>query len=346
MKDSATLDELDLLLINALQVAPRAPWAVIAKAVETSPVTAARRWLRLRSEGLAWVTAYGGPFVCRDHCLAFIDVDCVPAAVPRTARRLADLPCVASVEHASGRQDLLLTVMVSGLDGLARLHTDVLGRLPGVTAVRSHIVTRFFTEGASWEIGAIGRNQRDAIRNATPHADGGTVPTPDADDRKLLLALGADGRMSYRDLADRTGMSESTVRRRLSKLYRGNTILARCEVAQSLSPYPVFVTYHATVDSHIQERIGRALATLPEIRMCAAVTSQHNLVINGWVRSIPDSHRLESYISQRFPEVTVTGRSITLANTKRMGWILDTTGRAVRHVPIDLWRQHGRAVVR
>ncbi len=86
------------------------------------------------------------------------------------------------------------------------------------------------------------------------------------------------------------------------------------------------------------DRVGPALATLPQVRMCASVASRHNLVVNTWVRSIPDSHRFESYVSQRFPEITVTGRSITLANTKRMGWILDNAGRAVRHVPIDLWQ--------
>ncbi|QXJ21283.1 Lrp/AsnC family transcriptional regulator [Actinomadura graeca] len=337
MKDSAELDEADLVLINALQVAPRAPWAVIAKAMDVSPVTAARRWQRLRSAGLAWITAYGGHFVHQDHCLAFVDVDCAPGEISRIAGRLAEHPGIASVEQASGRRDLLLTVMVSGLGALPRLHTDVLGPLPGVTAVRSHIVTRFFAEGAGWEIGAISGDQRDGIRGPASRPGGGPPPEPDAEDRALLLALGADGRMAYSDLADLTAMSESTVRRRVGRLLRAKVLVLRCEVAHSVSPYPVFVTYHATVQSDALERIGPALAALPEVRMCASVASEHNLVVNGWLRSIPDSHRLESFIARRFPEVTILGRSLTLANTKRMGWILDQAGRAVRHVPIDLW---------
>ncbi|MFI0409155.1 Lrp/AsnC family transcriptional regulator [Actinomadura sp. 3N508] len=337
MKDSAKLDELDLALVNALQVAPRAPWAVIAKAIEISPITAARRWQRLRAGGLAWVTAYGGPFVYQDHCLAFVDVDCVPAQIPHVTGKLAEMPCVASIEYASGRQDLLLTVMTSGLAALPRLHADI-GRLAGVSAVHSHVVTRFFTEGSSWEIGAISKDQRELIRDSIAHADGMPLITPDDEDRKILLALGADGRMNYTDLADLAGMSESTVRRRMNRLLQNKIVMARCELAQGVSPYPVFVTYHATVASDALDRIGPAIAAIPEVRMCASVTSQHNLVINGWVRSIPDSHRLESFISQRFPEVTVIGRSLTLANTKRMGWILDEAGRAVRHVPVDLWQ--------
>ncbi|MFI6607976.1 Lrp/AsnC family transcriptional regulator [Streptomyces sp. NPDC050507] len=341
MTDSAIIDEVDLALVSALQNAPRAPWAVIGKAIEVSAVTAARRWERLRTLGLAWVTAYGGSFVHRHHCVAFIGLDCEPGRVPDIAAELALQPQIASVEHTSGRQDLLLSVMLDGLSDLSRLHTNVLGRLPGVRAVHSEIVTRFFTEGSRWDLRAISREQRDAVRPQAVSYGTDTDPVPAAGDRELLLALGADGRMSYGELARCTGMSESTARRRVSRLLATRTVVPRCELADSCSPYPVFVTYRANVPSDALARVGPSLAALPEVRMCAATTSQHNLVVNGWVRSIPDTLRLESQLAERFPELSVVDRSLTLANTKRMGWILNGAGRAVRHVPIDLWQEPG-----
>ena len=53
-----TLDDGDLALIHALQVAPRVSWAQAGQVLGTSPAALAERWARLRSSGLAWVTAH------------------------------------------------------------------------------------------------------------------------------------------------------------------------------------------------------------------------------------------------------------------------------------------------
>ena len=46
---------------------------------------------------------------------------------------------------------------------------------------------------------------------------------------------------------------------------------------------------------------ARQLVTLPEIRMCAAVTGTDNLVVIVWLRSLGDSQRLEEVLAHRFP---------------------------------------------
>ncbi len=45
------LDELDLALVDALQVNPRASWAALGDVLELAPVTLARRWQRLAESG-------------------------------------------------------------------------------------------------------------------------------------------------------------------------------------------------------------------------------------------------------------------------------------------------------
>ncbi|WP_406422798.1 Lrp/AsnC family transcriptional regulator [Streptomyces sp. NBC_00873] len=339
MKFSADLDETDLALVTALQSAPRASWALVGRALGISPVTAARRWERLRKTGLAWVTAYGGDFVARHHVVAFVEVDCVPSRLSSVVAGLVEQPQVASVEHTSGRQDLLLTALVSDLAALSRLLTEVIGRLDGVLATRSQIVTELLTEGSRWDLRALDINQRQVMRDGRDDlAVQASDPTPAAEDIPLMLALGRDGRLGYQELAQLTGMSESTARRRTTRLLRTGVLLPRCEIAHSRSNYPVFVTYRVNVRSAALARVASGLSGVPSVRMCASISSAHNLVVNGWVRSVPDSRRLEEYLVERFPEITVTDRSLTLANFKRMGWILDDEGRAVRPVPIDLWR--------
>jgi len=46
--ESVVLSEIDLQLLHALQINPRAPWNIIGLVLGVSPATAARRWERLR----------------------------------------------------------------------------------------------------------------------------------------------------------------------------------------------------------------------------------------------------------------------------------------------------------
>ncbi|MGP4019793.1 AsnC family protein [Saccharopolyspora sp. 5N708] len=58
MQDSSTLDELDLALVNAVQIAPRGSWQVLGSVLGVDPSTVARRWQRINELGLVWMTAY------------------------------------------------------------------------------------------------------------------------------------------------------------------------------------------------------------------------------------------------------------------------------------------------
>ncbi|WP_331772377.1 Lrp/AsnC family transcriptional regulator (plasmid) [Embleya sp. NBC_00888] len=330
------LDETDLALVNALQTAPRASWTLIGQALGMSAVTAARRWERLRSRGLAWVTAYGGPFVLQVNCSAYVEVDCHPARVRAVTERLVRDPRITGIEHVSGGTDLLLTVMVADLTALSRLAIEVIGAQEGVTAIRSMIATHLFTEGSRWDLRSLDPHQRGLLRpgDDTPSAGIGTVAP---EDRSLLIALGADGRLGYGELAEATGMSESTVRRRVTRMLREGSVVPRCEIAHSVSGFPVFVHYLANVPSADLARVGASIAAVAEVRMCAAIAARHSLLITAWVRSIPDTRRLEAQLAERFPELTIEDRWLTLANAKRMGHLLDPEGRNTGFVPMDIW---------
>ncbi|NUU25003.1 MAG: Lrp/AsnC family transcriptional regulator [Streptomycetaceae bacterium] len=331
------LAETDLALVNALQAAPRASWTLIGQALGISAVTAARRWERLRSRGLAWVTAYGGPFVQEVNCAAFIEVDCLPARLRAVTERLIRDPHITGIEHVSGGADLFLTVMVADLAALSRLAVDVIGAQEGVTSTRSLIATHLFTEGSRWDLRSLDPGQRGLLRGPgdQPRAPGAAVPAPE--DRALLIALGGDGRLTYGELAEATGMSESTVRRRVTRMLREGSVVPRCEIAHTFSGFPTFVHYLANVPSAELGRVGAAIAAVAEVRMCAATAARHGLLITAWVRSVPDTRRLEMYLAERFPELVIEDRRLTLANPKRMGHILDPAGRNTGFVPMDIW---------
>ncbi|MFC7816954.1 AsnC family protein [Streptomyces sp. NPDC057367] len=51
MKESVSVTELDLALVYALQIRPRAAWTEIAPSLGVTAVTLARRWERLTEAG-------------------------------------------------------------------------------------------------------------------------------------------------------------------------------------------------------------------------------------------------------------------------------------------------------
>lgn len=331
MQDSAAydLDEIDRALVNVVQVAPRASWAEVGAALGVDPATAARRWNRLTGAGVVRVTAY--PRLvgwARHRCLAFVEVDCEPATRERVIAELVGVPQIASVTIASSGRDLCLTVLTPDLASLSAL---VLG-LTGVRATRTHLVTRMFTEGGTWRLDSLTGGQRAVLRPPPPAA--GVLADADRD---LLVALAPDARCSVADLAERTGTSASTARRRLARAVRDGTLTFRCETAQPVTGWPVSASFWARVPPHGLRAVVDGLAALPEVRMCAAVTGADNLVISLWLRSLPDSRRFEERLSTHFPSLAVNDRTIELRAVKRMGCLLTPDGRSTAVVPVDPW---------
>ncbi|MEU0070811.1 Lrp/AsnC family transcriptional regulator [Streptomyces sp. NPDC006332] len=337
MRDSFTLDEVDLSLINALQIAPRATWTEIGRALDINPATAARRWQRISDDGLAWVTAYPKLSTWADrYCLAFVEVDCEPGARHHVVDALVRVSQVASVSQVGSGRDLFLIVLFTDLQSLSRFVLDHVSRLAGVRGTRTHTATRFYSEGSKWRLHALTPDQRAHLTRPTPpHVGGdGLLPTSYRD---LVLALGGDGRRTVAELADLTSTSVSTTRRRLERVVHDRLVSFRGEVAQIISGWPVIATFWARVPPNDLEMTARVLVTLPEIRMCAAVTGTDNLVVIVWLRSLGDSHRLEGMLAERFPALRLTERAIVLRMTKRMGRLLDDDGRSTGVVPINPW---------
>ena len=335
------VDELDLALVNALQLRPRAPWSLLGQTLGISPVTAARRWRRLSEAGIAWVTAYGLPHPEDRGCVAYLDLDCAPDRLRQIADDLAEDPHVMSIEHQSQGCDLAVTAAFTDLAMVSRYTTERLGRLPGVHAVRAHLSTCFYAEGIRWRLDSLDPAQRVELYDEHPPGNG---PAPRVraevreEDRELLIRLGVDGRLDQAELAAATGLSPSTLRRRLDRMAATDTIRFRCEIAARDAGRPVLATFRAHLPADRLDEVGPQLARLPEIRLCVSVTGTHNLILSVWQRSLADVQRLEAALARRFPDLRVAERRVSLRTVKRMGRILDADGRAVRAVPMDIWR--------
>lgn len=342
MKDFATtveaeLDETDLEIANALQIAPRASWTTLGEVLGLSAVTVARRWGHVSDRGLAWVTATGSPELWRSLCNAFIDVDCDPSARGPVALALARDPRTKSVlEVASGR-GLHVNAVTRDLPELSRFILDRVSRLPGVVRVNTQITTRIYVAGSKWRLDALSRDQQARLHALAPESTSNPPSELSRADRDLLLALAPDGRLPISELAKRTGASQTATRRRLYRLEREGVVSFRCEIAQHITGWPVTALMWCRVPLPERRQISDRLARMPEVRLLTATTGETNLFLSTWLHSIDSALEWEERLSAEIPEVEIVDHAVVLRTVKRQGWILDELGRRLESAPIDPW---------
>jgi DNA-binding Lrp family transcriptional regulator len=336
MSDSTKISEDDMVLVEALQVAPRAPWAAVADAIGTSAITAARRWGRLEERGAAWVTGTPGVSVWNAHCVAYVGIRCSPGQNMAVATALAGDAHALSIDHTAGAFDLFVTVAAADLGGLYRYLVHRIDTLPGVTETHTRICTHLYRDGANWRLGTLPRES--ASRLAATTTGQSVVATPWRDeDSRILVQLGIDGRATYGALAKAAGTSETTVRRRLGSLVGTGAVQIRAEVAAQLAGWGVQVMLSVDAPSARLAEAAAAIARLRQVRLCATLAGTPALIVVVWLHNIESIHHFESTLVSVAPEITVTERLVALRTVKRMGRLLDEQGCAVSAVPMDIW---------
>jgi len=336
MRESAILDELDLLLVTALQTSPRADWQQIGRVLNVAATTAARRWERLRQAGLAWLTCHPLRLPGVSPLVALIEIDCAPGKLHSVATHVIEDPHVVTAAHVTGNHDLVVTAAFADHASLARYVGFRLGAMDGVTATRAQIVTALYADGSRWRLDRLDERHRGTLRPDRPAA-AATRTDPDVADEALMAALGQDCRLAAADLAKRTGLSATSVRRRLARLEADKVIAFRCEVARFLSGWPVAVLLWGTVAPDRAAQVTAALVGMRETRMCASLAGPANLHISMWLRSTADIPDFEARLATRIPDLTIVDRAVVLWPLKIGGHILDPQGRHLRAVPISRW---------
>ncbi|WP_229072003.1 Lrp/AsnC family transcriptional regulator [Actinoplanes sp. DH11] len=334
--ETLTLDELDYQLLTALQLAPRADWQRIGAAIGVDGSTAARRWNRLYRTGHAWIGCLPAQLALPSVVLALIEVDCVAGRLPEVAADLADDPNIVTLEHVTGARDLLIQAAFPDHVQLGRYLSLRLGLLPGVAASRTQIAVTVHSEGSRWRLDRLSDPARQALLEGRP-APRGTSHVYTDDDLRLIKVLSEDPRQPAVRIAERTGLSPTTVRRRLDRLDADRSIVYRCEVARYVSGYPISVSLWCTLPPGDTGRVVSKLSGMRETRFCATLSGSANLILIVWLRSVQEIAAFEARLSAQVPEVTIADRAVALWVLKLGGQLLDPHGRRLRTVPLGFW---------
>ncbi|EXG80794.1 Lrp/AsnC family transcriptional regulator [Cryptosporangium arvum] len=270
------LDELDRQLAHALQIDGRAPFSRIAAVLGTTDRTLARRYERLRSNGVLRVV--GLPHAAAlGHVDWLVRMRCAPDAAMPVASALAQRADTSWVLILSGGTEINCITRTRRQQDEGELLLQKLPRTSGVAAVSAHCMLRSVAGTSGWPGRTAALDAAQVAALTPPAATGGDPVRATTADNQLLAELAKDGRASFPALAAATGWSESTVRRRLEALQHGGVLYFDVDVEPATLGFTAEAALWLTVDASALNAVGRALAEHPQIAYAAAVTGPSNI---------------------------------------------------------------------
>ncbi|MEI5673278.1 MULTISPECIES: Lrp/AsnC family transcriptional regulator [unclassified Nocardioides] len=285
-EESVALDQIDRQILHSLHLAPRAPFAVLAGVLGISEQTVARRYRRMRRDGIVRVLGVRRP-EGRGETAWVVRIRCRPGGAPALARALAQREDVSWVSIAAGAVEVVCSVRSPSARIREDLLVDRLPRSSPVLGVEVAMVMHGYVVELSEPTGlrALDDAQRAALTEwsvSDPAPDASTWPLlpPDAHDRALLARLSEDGRATYADLAAVSGTTAGAARRRLRSLLAAGLVYLDVDVSPDVIDRAVAAHLWATVRPGDLDAAGRRVADLPGVEYAAAITGQHNLLVS------------------------------------------------------------------
>ena len=320
--ESSALDPLSHQIIHALQIDGRASFNRIATVLDVSEQTVARRYRRMRADGIIRVVGLLDP-ARLGQTVSTVRIQCRPGTAAKLADALAQRADVAWVSLTSGGTEIVCSVRSITVERRDEL---LLQRLPSTSAVlgvSAHTMLHRFLgmRGDDW-VGHGSLLTREQVRQmGAPSLSGEPAELVD-DDRRLLDALARDGRASYATLARATRWTENRVARRLATLRASGAVFFDVDLAVQLLGFHTMAHLWLSAAPRDLAGVGETIARHPESGGVSAVTGTANLWVSVVCRDSDDLYR---YITERIGAIRGVRQleiSPVLRQVKQAGSIL------------------------
>ncbi|MFD9124446.1 Lrp/AsnC family transcriptional regulator [Kitasatospora sp. NPDC059571] len=329
----SVLSPLDQRLVAALQWNGRLPAERAAQVLGLSPATVRRRLHALGADGTVRVVVSpvarprnggsAGALFLRIRVLRG-KLDTIVAAL--AARE--DIPFI----DVTAAGDEIFAVARTEPGSLDPLVFRQLPSTRAVTSLESATILHVFRLTSEWRHQVLTAPERAALSPAepVPAATASASPGPygvdaDALEQSLIDALTPDARLPAAALAERTGHSESTVRRRLAQLAAQGRLVTQVLVEPRRLGLPIEAKLLLHVAPDHLAAAGQALAGHPSVHGAFATSGPSNLHAAAY---FPDLAALYGFLSG-----DLSGLGITHVETAIVSRAVKRTPAPVRLVP-------------
>ncbi|MET3808191.1 DNA-binding Lrp family transcriptional regulator [Nakamurella sp. UYEF19] len=297
--DIGIVDDLDRKILQALQINGRAAFSLIGEVVGVSEQTVARRYRRLREQGVVRVVGLVDP-TRLGQLDWMVRITCRPDASGALAAALARRDDVAWVSLTGAGNEIVASLRARTQDAREELLLRRLPKTEQVLDLAAAIVMHRFTGlyDNDWQAyrGGLG----DQAVAALAHARGGQPDTvqPDArpsepseitsgatvpaapllpEDQPLLAALARDGRTPISVLAKASGWSQGRTRRRLDTLIDDGALYLDVDLFMPALGFPLMAMLWMTVEPQHLDAFGNALVKESAVTFAGAITGSSNI---------------------------------------------------------------------
>lgn len=138
-------------------------------------------------------------------------------------------------------------------------------------------------------------------------------------DRNLLRILKDDGRISFRELAHKMGVSSQTISDRVTKMVEKGIITRfTIMVDQGKVGYPITFTVELDVDITKMEEIQRELTLYPELHQIHVMTGDHDILALGVAKDITHLYEIIEKRISNIEGIRATKTSLSLKTVKEV----------------------------
>ena len=146
------MDNLDLLILNALQEDGRTPFTQIAKKCGVAESTIRSRYASLVERGIAQTITVIDPFEVGYDAPALIGISTKPGAIDSVVQALEQqIPEISYLVLTLGRYDLMVEVFCKDREHLTDLITKKIQAIPGIRATETLVIGKIFKLSFFWQ---------------------------------------------------------------------------------------------------------------------------------------------------------------------------------------------------
>lgn len=336
MSENSMCDDIDIKLLHALQINPRAPWTRLAPVLGVDSTALSRRWAALTEARVAWSACFPAFEQRRQRLrvMALVELQVSPGTRESVIEAVSTLPEIISAHCTSGDRDLYLTLVGPDVAAIDQFVDEQISCIVGVARIQTTYVRRTLHEGSSWRLRALTSNQIHALEDTLPESARRATFGPTY--LQVIEAMQSDVRRSVTDIAQETGRSQSSISRAIDAIVSNGWASLRIDFAERTFGWTVSALLWLRVPPEEVERVGTTFRLIPQARFSASVAGPANLVATLWLRDLVELEEIEMRLTKVFPTVEVRDRWIVPRIAKRAGHILDTDGRCVRFIPTDI----------
>lgn len=208
------LTEFEAAVFRALQEDGRVAFTAVAQRLGVSEANVRRTVKQLIARNVFTITAVADPRLMGLESMAWVALSVQLSELEATAAALAEMPEIDYVVITTGAWHVMAEIACPGTDDLFALLQRVRS-LPGVQRTETYPYFKLLRQQFRWTNGG------DRPRSPEGGEARGVRSAPaglDALDRVLINELQNDGRASFRDIGQRTGVSERAISTRFTRL--------------------------------------------------------------------------------------------------------------------------------